>query len=155
VKLDLISLAKETLPGVFHAYNWGQEISENLFESLIDEAKGNLNHKARFCLHPNPNEPMQVTYIAFCAPYVDRIHNHPHREEVLVPIIGKAKHTTFDVAATEIRSNIMDGVLPIPISTPKGIWHAIEVMTPIFVMIEIGKGPFLEDSSVFLRNSGQ
>lgn len=150
----MISLANETLPGVFHAHNWGQEIFENLFESLIDEAKANINRKARLCLHPNPSELLQVTYIAFCAPYTDRIHNHPHREEVLVPIMGKAKHTIFNIEATELCSRIMDGALPIPISTSKGVWHAIEAITPIFIMIEIGKGPFLEDSTVYLQNSG-
>lgn len=98
----MFSVAKETLQGVFHAHNWGQDFSEDLLETLIQEAKHNSNRKARLCLHPNPNEPLQVTYIAFSSPYSDRIHKHPHRPEVLVPIIGQAKHTTFDNAAIAV-----------------------------------------------------
>lgn len=154
MKSTLFSVAKETLQGVFHAHNWGQDFSEDLLETLIEEAKINLNRKARLCLHPNPNEPLQVTYLAFSSPYSDRIHKHPHRPEVLVPIIGQAKHTTFDNAAIAVSSKIIDGRLPIAISTPKGVWHAIEVITPSFVMIEIGTGPFLKDSTVFLENPG-
>jgi cupin fold WbuC family metalloprotein len=151
MKPTLLSLATETLQGVFHANNWGQEFSEDLLETLIEEAKINLNRKARLCLHPNPNEPLQVTYLAFCSPYSDKIHSHPHRAEVLVPIIGKAKHTTFDSSAMAVSSKVIDGRLPIAISTAKGVWHAVEVITPSFVMIEIGTGPFLKDSTVFLQ----
>lgn len=78
MKSTSFSVAKETLQGVFHAHNWGQDFSEDLLETLIQEAKHNSNRKARLCLHPNPNEPLQVTYIAFSSPYSDRIHKHPH-----------------------------------------------------------------------------
>ena len=141
----------ETLPGVFHTLVWGQDLPEDFMDQLVEKARINQNRKARLCLHPNPNELLQITYLAFCSPYSDKIHSHPHRAEVLVPVIGKAKHTTFNRAAQVVSSKIIDGSFPVPISTPKGVWHAIEVLTPSFVMIEVGTGPFLKDSTVFLQ----
>jgi cupin fold WbuC family metalloprotein len=145
------SSLNETLPGVFHTKAWEQDIPEDFMNQLIEKARTNPNRKARLCLHPNPNELLQITYLAFCSPYSDRIHCHPHRPEVLVPIIGQAKHTTYNRAAQKISSKIIDGSFPVPIATPKGVWHAIEALTPSFVMIEVGTGPFLRDSTVFLQ----
>ena len=151
---SLFYSVNETLPGVFHALVWGQDLPEDFMNLLVEKARINPNRKARLCLHPNPSELLQITYLAFCSPYSDKIHSHPHRPEVLVPVFGQAKHTTFDSAAKVVSSKIIDGRLPIAISTPKGVWHAIEVITPSFVMIEIGTVPFLKDSTVFLENSG-
>ena len=148
---SLFYSVNETLPGVFHALVWGQDLPEDFMNLLVEKARINPNRKARLCLHPNPSELLQITYLAFCSPYSDKIHSHPHRPEVLVPVFGQAKHTTFDSAAKVVSSKIIDGRLPIAISTPKGVWHAIEVITPSFVMIEIGTGPFLKDSTVFLQ----
>ena len=147
---SLFYSVNETLPGVFHALVWGQDLPEDFMNLLVEKARINPNRKARLCLHPNPSELLQITYLAFCSPYSDKIHSHPHRSEVLVPVIGQAKHTTFNIAAHIISSKIIDGSFPVPISTPKGVWHAIEVLTPSFIMIEVGTGPFLKDSTVFL-----
>ena len=151
---SLFYSVNETLPGVFHALVWGQDLPEDFMNLLVEKARINPNRKARLCLHPNPSELLQITYLAFCSPYSDKIHSHPHRPEVLVPVFGQAKHTTFDSAAKVVSSKIIYGRLPIAISTPKGVWHAIEVITPSFVMIEIGTGPFLKDSTVFLQTPG-
>jgi cupin fold WbuC family metalloprotein len=140
----------ETASGVFHMLDWGQELPENFLNQLVEKARVNPNRKARLCLHPSPTELLQVTYLAFFNPYSDKIHCHPHRVEVLVPILGQAKHTTFNAAAQAVSSKIIDGSFPAAISTAQGTWHAIEVLTPIFVMIEIGTGPFLRDSTTFL-----
>ena len=69
MRSTLFSIAKESLQGVFHAHNWGQEFPEDLLETLIEEARVNPNRKARLCLHPNPKEPLQLTYLAFSSPY--------------------------------------------------------------------------------------
>jgi len=141
--------AKETLPGVFHALTWGQPLEENLFELLIEKARLNSNRKARLCLHPTSDELLQVTYLAFFSPYCDRVHKHPSRPEVVIPIQGLARHTTFDFAGQILTSQVLDGTNPVAISTQADSWHALEILSESFVMIEIGIGPFTATSTVY------
>jgi cupin fold WbuC family metalloprotein len=148
-KLKLKDISIQTGPGIFHAIEWGLKLPENLFEELIEVASNHELHKARFCLHPNPEEKMQVTYLAFKAPYADRIHKHPHRPEVLIPLSGVAVHSTFNAHAEIIASQTMDGAKPISFSTPLSAWHNLKVVSESFVMIEIGIGPFISSSTVY------
>jgi len=141
--------ATETMPGVFHAHAWGQPLEENLLELLIEKAKINLNRKARLCLHPTFDELLQVTYLAFSSPYSDKVHKHPHRPEVVIPIHGVARHSTFDSEGRILRSQVLDGNNPVANSTQVNSWHALEILSDSFVMIEIGTGPFVSTSTVY------
>ena len=140
----------ETMPGVFHASAWGQPIDENLLELLIEKAKVNSNRKARLCLHPTPDELLQVTYLAFSSPYSAKVHKHPHRPEVVIPVHGLARHSTFDLTGRILNSQVLDGSNPVANSTDVNSWHSLEVLSDSFVMIEIGTGPFLSTSTVYL-----
>ena len=144
-----IHLATETMPGVFHATAWGQPLDENLLELLIEKAKVNSNRKARLCLHPTSDELLQVTYLAFSSPYSDKVHKHPHRPEVVIPIHGIARHSTFDLEGRILSSQVLDGSNPVAKSTQVNSWHALEVLSESFVMIEIGTGPFVPTSTVY------
>jgi cupin fold WbuC family metalloprotein len=148
-KLKLKDISIQTGPGIFHAIKWGSELPENLFEELTEVASNNESHKARLCLHPNPEEKMQVTYLAFKAPYADRVHRHPHRPEVLIPLSGIAVHSTFNDRGEIIASQTMDGSKPKTFSSALGAWHSLEVVSESFVMIEIGSGPFKQDSTTY------
>jgi cupin fold WbuC family metalloprotein len=151
LKKKSIQSAIETLPGVFHAINWGQPLEQDLLEILIETAKANINHKARFCLHPNPSELLQVTYLAFTRPYYDRIHKHPNKIEIVIPIHGQALHTTYGSDGKVIGNVKLDGSNPVALSTKLDLWHAVEVLSENFVMLEIGTGPFLPTSTVFKK----
>jgi len=148
--MTLSTVAVETSPGVFHAKEWGASIPDNLFELLIDQAKGNGNRKSRLCLHPSPSDPVQITYLAFFAPYADRIHSHPTRPEIIVPVFGKAQYSEFDGAGNVVSSEELDGQFPIALSTPLTTWHGIKLISESFIMIEIGSGPFTKSSTVYL-----
>jgi cupin fold WbuC family metalloprotein len=141
--------ANETMPGVFHAAAWGQPLEENLLELLIEKAKMNAHHKARLCLHPTSDEFLQVTYLAFRKPYSDKLHRHPHRQEVVIPIHGLARHSTFDHEGRVLRSQVLDGNNPVANSTQIDVWHSLEVLSESFVMIEIGTGPFVSTSTIY------
>ena len=150
MKKKPIQSAIETLPGVFHALQWGEPIEQDLLKILIEIARKNVNNKARFCLHPNPSESLQITYLAFTRPYLDRIHKHPDKIEVVVPIHGQAIHKTYNSAGKVIRNIKLDGSNPVALSTTLGLWHAIEILSENFVIIEIGTGPFLPTSTLFM-----
>jgi cupin fold WbuC family metalloprotein len=141
----------ETLPGVFHAKNWGQSLEEDLLNQLIERAKTNSNRKARLCLHPTSDEILQVTYLAFSRPYADRIHKHPHRPEVVIPVVGEARHTSYDHGGRALESRILSGANPVAVSTQAETWHALEVISEFFVMVEIGTGPFISTSTVYIQ----
>lgn len=139
----------ETSPGVFHARAWGERLDENLIERLIELAKSQSNHKARLCLHPGPDEKLQVTYLAFTKPYSDKIHKHPHRPEVVVPLYGLAFHSIFNNEGGFVKKQLLDGTMPVANSTKINEWHAIELESENFVMLEIGTGPFLHNSTIY------
>ena len=115
--MTLAGIAVETAPGVFHTNSWGVNISRKLLSELISHAAANQHKKARLCLHPTPNESLQVTYLAFCTPYRDRIHSHPHRIEVLMPIFGRAKYVTYDQEGQTLESKILIDSEPFTVST--------------------------------------
>jgi cupin fold WbuC family metalloprotein len=152
-KFETNQLMIETTPGVFHANAWGQRLQENLIEELIRHAQLNPNRKARLCLHPTSDELLQVTYLAFSKPYLDKIHMHPHRPEIVIPVHGLAVHNVFDEHGKVLRSQLLSGRNPVANSTQTKEWHAIELQTENFVMIEIGTGPFLPTSTIYLGDS--
>ena len=148
VRKEILS-ATETIPGVYHANSWGEPLEKNLIDLLIEKANFNSNRKARFCLHPDPVELLQVTYLAFSRPYSDRIHRHPHRSEIIIPIHGLARHSIFDHNGRHLSNQILNGDNPIAITTQINLWHGLEVLSENFVMIEIGIGPFVPTSTVY------
>ena len=145
--------AKQTGDGVYHAIKWDVNLPDSLVYDLIEEAKANISHKARLCLHPNPSELIQFTYLAFASPYKDRIHSHPNRPEVIFPIFGSALHSVFDSKANLLKSITLTSEQPVALGTPIGKWHSLEVLSDAFVMLEIGAGPFSDDSTVDLSSS--
>lgn len=118
---------------------------------MIERAKTNSNRKARLCLHPKADEILQVTYLAFSRPYADRIHKHPHRPEVVIPVVGEARHTSYDHDGRVLESRLLNGANPVAISTEAETWHALEVISVFFVMVEIGTGPFISTSTVYIQ----
>jgi len=143
-------LMVETMPGVFHANAWGQKLEDNLIAEMIKLSELNPNRKARLCLHPSSDELLQVTYLAFSKPYLDKIHMHPYRPEIVIPVYGLALHKVFNEEGEVLRSQLLDGKNPVANSTQIKEWHAIEIQSENFVMIEIGTGPFLPTSTIYL-----
>ena len=147
----LNEIARETAPGVFHMLSWGLSVPENVFDELIIEASKNSNRKARLCLHPNVGDETQVTYLAFVAPYQDRIHKHPTKPEVLIPILGEAIFRYYGEDSEMKYSSIMSGTKPISITIPKNSWHSVEIQSSSFMMLEVSKGPFNTKSTEYLK----
>jgi cupin fold WbuC family metalloprotein len=137
------------MPNVYHSKTWGEPLEENILELLIKQSNQSTNRKARLCLHPNPEEQLQVTYLAFAKPYIDRVHKHPDRIEILIPVYGNAIHRVFDSNDKIVKSTSLNGVNPVALTTLMGAWHGIEVYSENFVMVEIGLGPFLHTSTVY------
>lgn len=149
MRLSQISI--QTKPQVFHSTSWDLTIDPELILDLIEEARNNDSNKARLCLHNSPEELMQVTYLAFIAPYEDEIHCHPHRPEVLIPIMGEAEARIFNESGISLKKQLMRGDKGEAFSTNAMTWHSLRVISSEFVMIEVGLGPFKPDSTVFMK----
>ena len=149
-RAQLSDFGVETSSGVFHARSWSTKLPLNFVQLLLRNLENSDISKLRFCVHPNPDEVMQVTYLAFKAPYKDRIHKHPNRPEVILPLSGEAIHQCYDSNGLKLSQSLLTGNNPSSLSTEVGVWHSLEIMTPFFVMLEIGSGPFRPDSTVFL-----
>jgi cupin fold WbuC family metalloprotein len=146
--MSIHQIATETAPGVFHLKDWGTQISQSILNELMEHAQKNINHKARLCLHPTPKEILQVTYLAFFRPYKDKIHKHPDFITVIKPIFGEAKFSTFGDNGLLLSTTWISGTSFLTISTPINTWHSIEVESETFTMLEIGLGPFSENSTI-------
>lgn len=152
--MKLSQSTTETGKQVFHSNSWNLTVDQELILELISEARKSGSNKARLCLHQEPNEVMQVTYLAFIAPYEDKVHCHPHRPEVLIPILGEAEARVFDQFGNILSSQIMRGKSGEAFSSDVGTWHSLKVQSSEFVMIEIGLGPFRPDSTIFMNMKG-
>jgi cupin fold WbuC family metalloprotein len=146
---EALSAFSETKAGVFHSLKWGQIIPETFIGDLIECAKKNSDRKARLCLHPSPKEITQVTFLALVAPYEDRQHKHPNKPEIMFPVLGKAELTIFHDNQSKARVFTLDAENPIPVSIESNTVHALKVLSTNFVFIEIGIGPFNQDSTVY------
>lgn len=144
------SAFNETKAGVFHSLKWGQVIPETFISELILSAQNNSDRKARLCLHPNPNEITQVTFLALVAPYEDHLHKHPFKPEIMFPILGRAELTIFDENRSKPSVVTLDAENPIPISIEVNTVHALKVLSTNFVFIEIGNGPFASNSTEYI-----
>jgi cupin fold WbuC family metalloprotein len=116
---------------------------------MIDNLVNSNLNKLRFCMHPSADEIMQVTYLAFQAPYEDKIHKHPHRPEVVIPLTGEALHTTYGSDGLKISQKLLTEKDPTCLSTEIGVLHSMEIISRYFVMIEIGIGPFSVQSTLY------
>jgi len=144
-----LSAFSETKPGVFHSLIWGQAVPENFISELIVCAQNNSNRKARLCLHPSPNDITQVTFLALVAPYKDYLHKHPNKPEIMFPVLGKAELTIFGENQLKPSVITLDAENPIPVSIKANTVHALKVLSMNFIFIEIGIGPFNQDSTVY------
>jgi cupin fold WbuC family metalloprotein len=152
--MRLSEVAVETGKQIFHGKSWNLRIDEELISDLIAEARENQSRKERLCLHPKPEEIMQVTYLALIPPYEEKVHCHPHRPEVLIPILGEAESRTFDDHGKLSKSQTMRGDSRNVFFTNEGKWHSLKVLSPEYIVTEIGEGPFHADSTVFFGEKG-
>jgi len=152
--VKLLQIATQTKNQIFHSHSWNVTVDEELISDLVFQARKNENNKARLCLHSRPEEVMQVTYLAFVAPYEDKVHCHPYRAEVLIPIIGEAEARCFDDQGNVLKIQTMRGGSGESFSSSSGTWHSLKVISSEFVMIEVGEGPFRADSTVFFNKKG-
>ena len=139
----------QTQTGVFHTTHWGQSIPKDFIQALVYEAEQNPNRKARLCLHPDPEDITQVTYIALASPYEDLLHKHPHKPEVMIPVLGRAELRLHDKQGSRSHITLLDSEDNVPISIEAGVLHSLRVLSLNFVFIEIGNGPFRQDSTVY------
>ena len=133
--------------GVIHV-NWDVVVSESDIDELVNLARSLPQNKARLCLHETSSSPMQVTYLAFVDPYADKVHKHPVRPEVIIPVRGEAIRQIYSDNFQLIDEVQMISGRGESFSMPPNKWHSLEVRSENFVMIEIGLGPFTSDSTI-------
>lgn len=147
-QLVLGEVARETLPGVFHAYSWGIKVGEDIFDALgvVSEASG--NGKARLCLHPSPEETEQQMIVALSKACSDQIHFHPEKSETVIWVKGEAEHRKFDARGTLTESTLLGPSGHRYVHTPPRIPHHTVVKSEIVIFFEISKGPFGPNSTI-------
>lgn len=151
MNLEFLQKFNSSRPDVFHAIDWGQEISDGDIEKLLELAAKLPERKARICLHPRTDELTQVTILALIAPYADRLHKHPHKPEIMIPLLGTAELKIQSNGKSKEITRHLIADSRIPVSIPQNTPHALSVTSNRFVFIEIGNGPFSNDSTLYLE----
>lgn len=149
MKSDSLRRFNQSQAGVFHTTHWGQSIPDDFLKDLMYKAEQSPNRKARLCLHPSPEDITQVTFLALTRPYEDRLHKHPHKPELMIPFLGKAELTLYYEDTSKNQVILLDAERSTPVSIEAGVLHSLRVLTPSFVFVEIGNGPFKPDSTVY------
>lgn len=145
----LAEIARETIPGVWHAHHWGTVVGEELIGELLVQARTLPSKKARLCAHPDVSEIEQQMVIVMAQGAHDHIHCHPTKREALVVLRGSADFRTYT------DEGHLTSVLPIGprtgtclLSVTPGTWHHLTPHECDLVFLEFALGPFRPDSTI-------
>ena len=121
-------------------------------QNLIRLAAKTKNKSFRFCSHGNKNELVHEMVIAHKKGAYVRPHKHLQKPESLLIISGKADYLLFSEKGKLVQRIEMGAYCskkPFYQSTRKEIYHSIIVKTPWLVFLEITKGPFRRNQTVY------
>lgn len=145
----LNSIATETSENVFHALRQNLSITSDIVTELIDLMV--LKQKtSRLCLHLSQESPLHQSVIVTSSNFQNKRHFHPDKFETIYPLQGQASLNLFDSSYTRINSLLLstEDIVSATVQ-PKEI-HNFEILTDIFVFLEISPGPFTSNSTIYV-----
>ena len=147
---SLTEIAIQTAPDVWHCCERSSPVARSVIEELKLLAESSDRKRCRLCLHVSPDDIDQQMLIAMHREAQDRPHYHPSKVEVIQPIEGHAKLVRLDADGKVLDSfSISAGDVFCCTNEPNSI-HFLEVLSDYFVFLEISRGPFTKESTVYV-----
>ena len=122
-------------------------IDKQLIRELYDKAVVNPRLRQNMDLRNSPDDGGQRMLNALMPGTVVPIHRHPHSNESIVLLCGKAEEIFYDGEGRETERLLMDPAAgSYGCVVPAGCWHTIVALEPTVIM-EAKDGRYGEDGS--------
>lgn len=121
-------------------------------QQLMRLAARTKNKSFRFCAHNNKNELVHEMVIAHKKGTYVRPHKHLCKPESLLIINGEADYLLFSEKGKLVKRIAMGTYYsnkPFYQSTRKDMYHSIIIRSPWLVFLEITRGPFRRNQTVY------
>ena len=148
----MFSAKNKINPEVYFSSQSFFQLDKEKINNLIDKAKIAPRNRVRICLHSSPNESVHEMFIVHPKGAYVRPHKHINKPESILIIEGKVDFLMFDDDG-EIKEKISLGDyqsgMPFYHTTRIGSFHSLVIHSEWLVFLEITKGPFNKEDTVF------
>lgn len=147
--MKLKRIAIETSENVFHAQYQNVSVTSEIVTELIDLMK-TKQKTSRLCLHLSRESLFHQSLIVTSSKFHNKRHFHPDKFETIYPLQGQARLNLFDSKFNRISSLLLsrDSILSTTIQAKE--IHNFEILTDIFVFLEVSPGPFTNKSTIYV-----
>ncbi len=148
-QMTINSIASETSENVFHALSENLSVTSEIVNELIHLME-QKQKTSRLCLHLSKKSPLHQSIIVTSSKFQNKMHFHPDKLETIYPLQGQARLNLFDSNLKRTGGSLLStrDIMSATIQ-PKEI-HNFEILTDIFVFLEISPGPFTNNSTVYV-----
>ena len=128
------------------------EISPAQIQELKKTATRAELKRARICLHPSHQDPIQEMIIAFCRGTYLRPHRHRNKSESFHVMEGKLAVVFFDDHGNVLRRLVLEAGKPglsFIYRLNQALWHTVIVLSETALIHEVTNGPFIREERDF------
>ena len=127
-------------------------IGQKDIDYLVQEANNLSSKKYRLCMHEINEDPIHEMFIIHpCNMYV-RPHKHNNKSESMIVISGEADYIIFNengCIEDIIRLASYNEKKKFYVKIRKSLYHTLLIYSEYFVFLEITKGPFIRNDTIF------
>ena len=103
-------------------------------------------------MHENNNNPIHEMFIVHPQNMYVRPHKHKNKSESLLVLSGEAEYIIFndngDIKET-IPLSVINGKGKFYVKINKSLYHTLNIYSKWFIFLEITKGPFTKQDTIF------
>jgi len=137
---------------VYHAIEDQFAIVKADIVQLIEFAKKNKRQRTRFCVHKSPSELIQQMFIVHPGHAYVRPHKHVLKSESMLVLEGVVDYVTLNEVG-KIKEVLQMGdynsAKPFYNNITRNEYHTLVIRSNWLVFMEVTKGPFVKNDTVF------
>ena len=150
----MIYFSRQTIQSeeVYHAIEDQFALAKANVAQLIEYAKKNKRQRIRFCVHKTPTELIQQMFIVHPGHAYVRPHKHLSKSESMLVLQGDVDYVTLNEVG-EIKDVLQMGdynsAKPFYNNVSPNEYHTLVIRSNWLVFMEVTKGPFVKNDTVF------
>ncbi len=110
--------------------------------------------RARYCLHPSHDDPVQQMIVAFIKDSRVPVHRHRQKSESFHVIEGELEVQLYNDSGSKvetIKMGTMESGLTFVYRINTDTWHTVKPLSPMVIIHEILTGPFDGEMEIFSK----
>ncbi len=123
-------------------------LNKDGLKKLIQKSKKTKNKSLRLCFHDNKKSNLHQMFIIHPRKYFVPPQYHPSKDESIFVISGKARLNYFKKNGKIENKYILDRGNFFHLIKKNKI-HNLEILSSIFIFLEISLGPFKKDNTLY------